>query len=88
MGYGKIVGVSISGYTIILTVETDLKLLEGGAASNIQLTVSRDEWIVWKTDNPTGTIGDLIVEKLMKEYAILEKVILIGRNLPEVEFEW
>jgi len=72
----------------MITAETDLKLEETFAPEQINIILTRDNYLVWLYQNPSGNIQDYILELLKDAYNKTERALIWGKQLYLREFTW
>lgn len=78
--------VQVSGAGFTMNIESDLTV--AGAVVSFSVSVSRDEFAGWKTDNPAGTIDDLILLKVQAAYEPLTKLASKANTMMNKVLTW
>lgn len=79
-------GVTVSGAGFSMNIESDL--IVGGAPLMFTVSLVRDEFAGWKTDNPTGTMDDFILMKVQAGYNLLTKVSAKANSMVGKTLTW
>jgi hypothetical protein len=71
-----------------LTGETDLDNPDGTGKINIMATTSKAEWLVYKQENPEGTLDDYLIYKFKPMYELALRAVTGIPNLINKSLTW